>query len=490
MTSETETTQNRFVQSIDLTSRTREKKSTDEFKEPDPPLDEMHADDLPDQVEQVFRVSGWKELMPVQRKSIPYVLDKRDLIVQSRTGSGKTGAFLLPLFELLDPSRKEQQALVLTPTRELARQVHEEFERLKVATPGTNELESVLIYGGVGYGPQIEALKNGAQLVVGTPGRTLDHLKKKNLIAKTLDMFILDEADEMLSMGFLPDIKTIMGFLPQNRRSYLFSATMPGKIRTLANDLMRDPGFLSLSSGHVSVDAIDYHYCLVKQMDKDRVLVQLIEAEAPQQSLIFANTKRDVRYLTQFLQNRGYSADEISGDLSQRDREKAMGRLRDGSLRFLVATDVAARGIDITDLDYVFMYDVPQDKEYFIHRSGRTARAGKKGTAIVLATHEDEYQLTRTAGRYGIDIARYELDADEPEEEEVDIEAQATEVLAERLNLQRSRVTEHMERFVPLVKELASENPALLAQLVEEVYQNEYGVEEADGKAAARRNGA
>ena len=238
MTAETETPQSRFVQSIDLTSRTREKKSTAEFKEPDPPLDEMSADDLPDQVEQVFRVSGWKELMDVQRKAIPYMLDKRDLIVQSRTGSGKTGAFLLPLFELLDPSRKEQQALILTPTRELARQVHEEFERLKVATPGTNELESVLIYGGVGYGPQIEGLKQGAQVVVGTPGRTLDHLKKKNLIAKTLDMFILDEADEMLSMGFLPDIKKIIGFLPEKRRSYLFSATMPAKIRSLANELM------------------------------------------------------------------------------------------------------------------------------------------------------------------------------------------------------------------------------------------------------------
>ncbi len=472
---EAENPQNRFFQVIDLTSRAQQKKKKDtEFSEPDPPLDEITADDLPDLVEQVFRVSGWSELMPVQSKAIPYILDERDLIVQSRTGSGKTGAFLLPLFELLDPSRKEQQALILTPTRELARQVYEEFERLKVATPETNELEAALIYGGVGYGPQIEALKNGAQLVVGTPGRTLDHLKKKNLIAKTLDLFTLDEADEMLSMGFLPDIKEIISFLPRKRRSYLFSATMPAKIRMLANEFMDAPGFLSLSSGHVSVETIDYQYCLVKQMDKDRVLEHLIEAEDPEQALIFANTKRDVRYLTQFLQNQGYNADEISGDLSQRDREKAMGRLRDGELRFLVATDVAARGIDITDLDYVFMYDVPQDKEYFIHRSGRTARAGKKGTAIVLATHEDEYQLQRTAGRYGIDITRYELpEAEEEKEEEISIEEQAQMLLKERLKVQRPSIREEMERFIPLIRRLATEQPELLAQLVEEIYQKD-----------------
>lgn len=480
---ESETKENRFFQHIDLTSRAQKKeKSQREFREPDPPLDEITADDLPNQVEQVFRVSGWSELMDVQSKAIPYMLDERDLIVQSRTGSGKTGAFLLPLFELLDPERKEQQALILTPTRELARQVHEEFERLKIATPETNEMEAALIYGGVGYGPQVKALKQGAQLVVGTPGRTLDHLKKKNLIAKTLDIFILDEADEMLSMGFLPDIETIIGFLPEERRSYLFSATMPSKIRSLADRFMDDPGFLSLSEGHVSVDAIDYQYCLVKPMEKDRVLAKIIEAEEPKQALIFANTKRDVRYLTQFLQNQGYNADEISGDLSQRDREKAMGRLRDGSLRFLVATDVAARGIDITQLDYVFMYDVPQDKEYFIHRSGRTARAGKTGTAIVLATHEDEYQLTRTAGRYGIDISRYELpEEQEPEEEESDAD-QARALLEERLNIQRPHIREEMARFIPLVQQLAQEQPELLAQLVEEVYQKDASAAEAVGE--------
>lgn len=484
-------TQSQFVQTIDLTSRAQQKrKEGAEFSEPDPPLDEATLDTLPDLVEQVFRAAGWSDLMPVQRKAIPYILDKRDLIVQSQTGSGKTGAFLLPLFDLLDPARKEAQVLILTPTRELARQVHDEFERMKIATPATNELEAALLYGGVGYGPQIKALKNGAQVVVGTPGRTLDHLKKKNLIAKTLDMFVLDEADEMLSMGFLPDIKKIIGFLPKKRRSYLFSATMPPKIRSLAREFMNDPGFLSLSAGQVSVETIDYQYCLVKPMEKDQVLARLIEVEDPEQALIFANTKREVRYLTKFLQNRGYDADEISGDLGQRDREKAMDRLRSGDLRFLVATDVAARGIDISELDYVFMYDVPQDREYFIHRSGRTARAGKKGTAIVLATHEDEYKLHRAAGRYDIEIERYELPETKDEE---DIGAQARALLEERLTVQRSRIVEHMDRFIPLVQEVAQEHPELLAQLVEEIYQKDYETAEEAAEAPEappRQNGS
>jgi len=192
-----DTPQSSFVQTIDLTKRAQRKKGeeTSDFSEPDPSLDEVTLDTLPDIVEQVFRAAGWTELMPVQEKAIPYMLDRRDLIVQSRTGSGKTGAFLLPMFDLLDASRKEAQVLILTPTRELARQVYEEFERMKIATPETNELDAALLYGGVSYGPQIKALKGGAQFVAGTPGRTLDHIKKGNFKTDTIDFFILDEAD-------------------------------------------------------------------------------------------------------------------------------------------------------------------------------------------------------------------------------------------------------------------------------------------------------
>lgn len=469
-----DTTNSQFVQTIDLTKRAQRKKGreTSDFNEPDPSLNEVTLDTLPDIVEQVFRAAGWTELMPVQEKAIPYILDRRDIIVQSRTGSGKTGAFLLPMFDLLDASRKEAQVLILAPTRELARQVYEEFERMKIATPETNELEAALLYGGVSYGPQIKALKGGAQFVAGTPGRTLDHIKKGNFKTDTIDFFILDEADEMLSMGFYPDMKDIERRLPKDRSSYMFSATMPPKVRAMARSFLRDPGFLSLSSDQVHVENIDYRYYLVPQMEKDQALIRIIEAEEPESAIIFSNTKRDVGYLAQSLQNKGYDADEISGDLSQQAREKAMGRIRDGDLRFLVATDVAARGIDISHLDYVFMYDVPQDKEYFIHRAGRTARAGKSGTTIVLATHEDEFQLIRTAKRYGVEIERHELP-----EKELTLQERVVELLEGRLRTQDRSTRDQMHRFTDVVKDLAATRPELLAQLVEEAVQ-EHGAEE------------
>jgi ATP-dependent RNA helicase DeaD len=460
-----DTSQSPYTNVIDLTSKAQEEKRREEtdggLREPDPPLDEITAGELPGQVDQVMRAAGWDDLMPVQRKALPYILDRRDLIVQSQTGSGKTGAFLLPLFELLDPDKKEQQVLILTPTRELARQIHEEFERMKIATPETNKLEAALVYGGVSYNPQIEALKEGAQVVIGTPGRTLDHLKKKNFIAKHVRMLILDEADEMLSMGFYPDMKDIVDFLPQKRESHMFSATMPPKVRSVAREFLDDPGFLSLSSDRVSVEEIKYRYYLVTPMEKDRVLEQLLELEEPESALIFANTKREVRYLDRFLSNAGYDVDQMSGDLSQRKREQALDRLREGDLRLLVATDVAARGIDVSDLSHVFIYDVPQDHEYIIHRSGRTARAGKEGTTIVLATHEDEFELKRMANTYDIDIEKAEL-PDDPHRT-------ATELLEDRYEEMREELDD-IDEFVPLVRELSEDRPELLASLVTELY--------------------
>ena len=473
---EAEPSESPYTNVIDLTSKAQEEKRREEvdggLREPDPPLDEITASDLPDQVDQAMRAAGWDDLMPVQRKALPYMLAHRDLIVQSQTGSGKTGAFLLPLFELLDPDKKEQQVLILTPTRELARQIHEEFERMKIATPETNKLEAALVYGGVSYNPQIEALKKGAQVVIGTPGRTLDHLKKKNFVADNVRMLILDEADEMLSMGFYPDMKDIVGFLPQKRESHMFSATMPPKVRSVSREFLDDPGFLSLSSDRVSVEEIKYRYYLVSPMEKDRVLERLLELEDPDSALIFANTKREVRYLARFLENAGYDVDQMSGDLSQPKREEALDRLREGDLRLLVATDVAARGIDVSDLSHVFIYDVPQDHEYIIHRSGRTARAGKEGTTIVLATHEDEFELKRMANTYDIDIERAEL----PE----DPHRTATELLEERYDEAKEEL-EDIGAFVPLVRELSEDRPELLASLVHELYVR--SKEETNGEA-------
>ncbi|MEF8815704.1 MAG: DEAD/DEAH box helicase [Salinibacter sp.] len=461
--------QSKYTNVIDLTSEAQKERRRDEvgseLHEPDPPLDEVTVDELSGHMEQAVHAAGWTELMDVQRKAIPYTLDGRDLIVQSQTGSGKTGAFLLPLFDLVNPDKEEQQVLILTPTRELARQIHEEFEQMKIATPRTNRMEAVLIYGGVGYQPQIDGLKNGAQVVIGTPGRILDHIKKDNFDASTLRMLVLDEADEMLSMGFYPDMKDIVEHVPGDRVSYMYSATMPPKVRSVAREFLDDPGFLSLSTDKVSVEENEYRYYLVNPMDKDRVMAQLLELEEPESALIFANTKREVSYLNKFLANKGYDVDEMSGDLSQRDREKALDHLREGKLRLLVATDVAARGIDVSDLSHVFIYDVPQDHEYIIHRSGRTARAGEEGTTIVLSTHEDEYELKRMANTYDIELEKAEL----PE----DPHSEARELLQERYadaDLSSNEEGPSVEDFIPLVRELSEEQPELLASVITELY--------------------
>jgi len=469
--------QSPYTQHIDLTSKAQKKKRREEvggLPEPDPPLDEIELEDLPDDVEQAARAAGWDHLMSVQQKAIPYMLARRDIMVQSQTGSGKTGAFLLPLFDVLDEELQKQQVLILTPTRELARQINEEFQRMKIATPATNNLETALIYGGVAYGPQIEALKEGAQVVIGTPGRVLDLLNKGHFKADHVQMLILDEADEMLSMGFYPDMEEIRSYLPEKRQSYMFSATMPAKIRSISREFLNDPGFLSLSSENVSVEEIKYRYYLVSPMEKDRTLKRLIELEEPESGLIFANTKREVSYVRKMLDNAGYSAEEISGDLSQPKREEAIDRLSEGKTRFLVATDVAARGIDISDLSHVFIYDVPQDREYLIHRSGRTARAGKTGTTIILATHEDEYDLIRMASRYDIELERAELPEDPLEE--------ATDMLR-KLHEEIAATPDEIDQFLPLVGRLADEEPELFASILARLYEKKKAQEEKEKEA-------
>jgi ATP-dependent RNA helicase DeaD len=457
-----------YTNVIDLTSEAQKERRRDEIgdlHEPDPPLDEMTVADLSGDMEQAVYAAGWRELMDVQRKAIPYALDGRDLIVQSQTGSGKTGAFLLPLFDFVDPDLQEQQVLILTPTRELARQIHREFEQMKIATPHTNRMEAVLIYGGVGYQPQIDGLENGAQVVIGTPGRILDHIKKNNFDAGTLGMLVLDEADEMLSMGFYPDMKDIVEHVPPGRVSYMYSATMPPKVRSVAREFLDDPGFLSLSTDNVSVEANEYRYYLVNPMDKDRLLAKLLELETPETAIIFANTKREVSYLHKFLANKGYDVDEMSGDLSQRKREQALDRLREGETRLLVATDVAARGIDVSALSHVFIYDVPQDHEYIIHRSGRTARAGEEGTTIVLSTHEDEFELKRMASTYDIDLKKAELPEDPHSAARKLLEQRHAETDAAPTGIEQG-----VDDFVPLVTELAEEQPEVLASIVTELY--------------------
>jgi ATP-dependent RNA helicase DeaD len=431
-----------------------------------PERPEFRFEDLNPTLQAAVARLGWKTPMPVQAKAIPILKDRRDLIVQSKTGSGKTGAFLLPMLESLDISSNDCQAMVLAPTRELAIQVYEELRKFTEGSP----VRCTLLYGGVGYTKQIRELEAGVHIAVGTPGRVLDHLERGLLKVGHLRFLCLDEADEMLSMGFYPSMRKLKRWIPQKRQTMMFSATMPRSVRNLAKEFLYHPEFLSLTGDRLNVESMTHEMYEVPPMDKDRALVRVLEMENPANALIFCNRKSDVEYLYQFLQNAGYDADRISGDLTQRAREKVMGMIRERKLRFLVATDVAARGIDISDLEIVFQYDVPQDHESYVHRAGRTARAGKTGKTITFATYMDVFQLKQIRSKYNIPLVERELPSDEAVSGRVS--ERLTVLLEEQFRDGGSIMQEKLARFRTLADELAeSENGReLIAMLLDEAY--------------------
>ena len=406
--------------------------------------------------------------MPVQSMVIPILLEGKDLIVQSRTGSGKTGAFLLPIIMKIDSSRLEVQSLVLVPTRELADQVSRVAKELTANTG----VRSVAIYGGVGYGPQIDALRSGSQIIVATPGRLLDHLYRNRVSLARLRYLIFDEADEMLSMGFFDSIVKIMAFVPERIQIALFSATIPPGVAKLAKRFIHNPVHISLSGDLTHVEEVDHVYYIVDPMRKDRSLLKIIEMENPEAALIFCNTKSEVEYLAKFLQNFGYDADFISGDLSQSKRDQVMKRIREGKLRFLVATDLAARGIDISELGYVIVYDLPPAHDDYIHRAGRTGRAGEGGLAISLVSYIEEVDLKKRAEQNKLNLIKREL----PTEEEIQtrVSERLLVMLEEKyMNLPNS-IKERLKRFIPLAKTLANggeDEVNLAAMLFDSFYQ-------------------
>ncbi len=435
--------------------------------EPEDALPPISIPELPPALQDAVRRAGWTTLTPVQERGIPYMRAGRDMMVQARTGSGKTGAFILPLIERIAIEKTECQALILVPTRELAKQVADEALKLT----GEGGLNVVTVYGGTSYKPQIEGFKKGAHLVVGTPGRVLDHLIKRNLKLDHLDTLIFDEADRMLSMGFYPDMVRVRDFLPKRKiNSLMFSATFPPRVRSLAHNFLKQPGFLGLSEDRVHVEDTEHIFYETPRMDKDRALIKVIEVENPDQTIIFCNTKDQVFYVTRVLQRFGFNADQLSSDLSQNVRDKVMDRFREGLLRFLVATDVAARGIDIPDLSHVIQYEPPEELELYIHRAGRTGRAGASGKAILLIDLLERRQLTRISAQYDLQFIEQIL----PEDEE--IEALVSERLVGRLEAklrERDRLqVERMQRFLPLVAELAGneDGMALLAMLLDDTY--------------------
>ncbi len=436
--------------------------------EPDNALPELQFSELSDVMREAATRVGWSDLMPVQAKTLPYVLARRDLMVQSKTGSGKTGAFLLPLIERIDTEAKQCQALILVPTRELAQQVVTEAQMLA----GDSAIEATAVYGGVAYGPQLDAFARGVPLVVGTPGRILDHLLKGNLKLDGLKMLVFDEADRMLSMGFYPDMKRLDEFVPDTGvNGYMFSATFPQVVLSLAHEFLDTPDFLSLSKDHVYVAETVHAFCDVPSMDKDRALMRIIELENPHSGIIFCNTKANVRYVSMVLRRFGYDADELSSDLSQPAREKVLTRLRQKKLRFLVATDVAARGIDINELSHVFQYEPPQDPEDYIHRTGRTGRAGATGEAVTLVSGLEKMQLTHIARLYELDMQEYPA----PTKEQVEqiVSERVTALLEARLRERSPIRKERMRRFVPLAKSLGEDTDEvnLLALMLDDFYQ-------------------
>jgi ATP-dependent RNA helicase DeaD len=457
----------------------------EDLVEPEDSLPELALEELPEPLQKAAARAGWPQLTPVQSKAIPYLLAGRDLMVQSRTGSGKTGAFVLPILERIDTEDLRCQALVLVPTRELARQVVAHAETLF----GTDRLQPVAVYGGVDYGPQIEAFRRGAPLVVGTPGRILDHLLKGALSLEGLKILVFDEADRMLSMGFYPDMKRLQEFLPSHHvNGQMFSATYPSRVLRLAGQFLDTPEFLSLSQDHVHVAATEHVFYDVPAMKKDRNLVRIIEIENPTSALIFCNTKANVHYVSVVLRRFGYDADELSSDLSQNAREKVLGRVRRGKLRFLVATDVAARGIDISELSHVIQYEPPEDPEAYIHRVGRTGRAGATGVAITLVSGIERIELNHIAKRFGIDMD--ERTPPTPEEVEEIVTERVTTLLEAKLRERDRLQKERMQRFMPLARELGQteDEVAIVAMLLDDYYQESLhaGPEEPGTNEAAR----
>ncbi|MBX3002016.1 MAG: DEAD/DEAH box helicase [Caldilineaceae bacterium] len=432
------------------------------------PLTDVSLTDLPQSLQEGVARAGWTSLMPVQSRAIPYLLEGRNVMVQARTGSGKTGAFLLPMLKWLDPKRDQCQALILVPTRELARQVWQEAQTIL----GAVGLRTEAVYGGVGYKAQIDALKAGAHVVVGTPGRVLDHLLRRTFTLEHLKMMVYDEADRMFSMGFYPDMVQVQRYLPNREiKTCMFSATFPEHIIRTARQFMRDPEFVSLSQDHVHVTTTEHIVYEVPGIGKDRVLVKLIELENPASAIIFCNTKANVHYVTIVLQRFGYDADELSADLSQGDREQVLDRVRKGTLRFLVATDVAARGLDIPALSHVFQYEPPEDQEAYIHRAGRTGRAGASGVAITLVTGFEKFALERIAKQYSIDLQKRPLPTDEVVEAVVS--ERLTALLEARLRERDKLQAERSRRFASLARTLADqeEEQPILTMLLDDYYQ-------------------
>ncbi|AIG65002.1 DEAD/DEAH box helicase [Weissella tructae] len=325
---------------------------------------------------------GYEEATPIQEKTIPLTLDGKDVIGQAQTGTGKTAAFGLPILEMIDTTDTKPQALVVSPTRELAIQTQDELFKL-----GREKRVRVqAVFGGADIRRQINGLQHGAHIVVGTPGRLIDHIRRGTIDLSQVKTLILDEADEMLNMGFLDDIEAILKAVPDQRQTLLFSATMPPAIKRIGVQFMKDPIHVQIEAKELTTDLVEQFYVRVKESEKFDALTRILDVQQPKLAIMFGRTKRRVDELTRGLELRGYKAAGIHGDLTQQKRSQVLKQFKNHELRILVATDVAARGLDVSGVDYVYNFDIPQDPESYVHRIGRTGRAGAEGTSVTFVT--------------------------------------------------------------------------------------------------------
>lgn len=332
---------------------------------------------------------GFEEATPIQGQSIPVALDGKDLIGQAQTGTGKTTAFGVPMIEKIDAHSNAIQGIIIAPTRELAMQVAEEMNKIGQFS----RIKTLPIYGGQDIRRQMKALKNGPNIIAATPGRLIDHIKRKTIKLSEIKVVVLDEADEMLNMGFIDDIKEILKEVPDERQTMLFSATMPREIQLLAQNFMKNPEVIRVKTKEVTVPNIEQRYIELREQQKFDVLTRLLDIQSPELAIVFGRTKRRVDELSEALGKRGYLAEGIHGDLSQAQRDKVLRNFKSSKIDVLVATDVAARGLDISGVTHVYNFDLPQDPEGYVHRVGRTGRAGQTGMAVSFVTYRETDHL-------------------------------------------------------------------------------------------------
>jgi len=398
---------------------------------------------LSEPVRRAIAERGYVRPTPVQTETLRPILDGRDVIVRSKTGTGKTAAFAIPILEKIPEGRSRPSALVMTPTRELALQVADEFEALAKH----KKLRVATIYGGASMGDQLEALKQGAEIIVGTPGRIYDHIRRHTLDLSSCMVCTLDEADEMLNMGFFEEVTRILDHLPDTCQQLLFSATVPADIEQIIREYLTDPATILLSGDEYRVDNIrNVLYHTNEGYPKPRNLLYMIEMEQPDSAIVFCNTRSDTSLVTAVLNRNGYDAELLNGELPQQERERVMAKVKRGEVRFMVATDIAARGIDISDLSHVVNYSLPEDPAVYLHRVGRTGRIGKKGTALSLATGAEGITLGVLQKKFGIVFEEKQMPT--PEDARRQWTDRHVHELKEAMN------ASIFEGFIPLAQEL------------------------------------